>query len=1502
MKKLLIFSIGLLVAVTAAAQNTSAVSSFRQPVHGDGYLLQTTGPGGQTIRWYRQSKPKYLLELNKPGLYPALHQQALQQLKHQPVADVAVSAQQLRQTRQSLAKDPGLITALRQQIDIEQQQVIAAVRQLAGAQVEQQFSQLSNLLLVSGPVTQDQLTALPGVVRVWPEQAYQVSLSESVPKIKAPLVWAQKDAKDQQITGQGIRIAVLDTGVDYSHPALGGCVGASCKVILARNTVDNNDDVTDVHGHGTHVAAIAAGKADTGNGVAPDAQLIGVKVLNDQGYGYDSSIIAGIEYAVDPDGNPATDDGADIINMSLGGPGDAQSPISQAAERAVQAGVTVVVAAGNSYDYLTIGSPAAARSAITVANTDLEDRVNFSSSRGPLEGADYLKPEIAAPGTDIEAAKSGGGLKRLTGTSMAAPHVAGAAALLLQAQPQLTPLQVKQRLVQSADLINANPAEAGGGRLNVLNAVNQSFFLQETAVALGRVPNEPTVFSGSRQVTFINPTAQTVLVKASVLGQAQAGLKVTVVQSEHQVAPNSSATFDIQFNAQSEDINFPDNDGGVAGFQLAFDAGAQRLTVPVWYEKYQALQVQHDGSLVELRILDESLTERFYASGFSFGSAGTKQVRMTNVSGFKHIFGRLELSDPKDPHALGMMAALRIDFPVLTGTDTLVNMSSDLLTEYHRINNVEFLSQPYDFASGNISNSSFAILQNLKLAVPVLYSSRWCETPCMLKPKAMMFGGFSGADWSFEQTHEYPQPDISRPETRFFSWQGAVGNGPSNGEIKFDQNSLIQFGLLAGKVPVTGGGLSYGWPFEAKEGDVLRVYQAGPLLLPDTAPQIQSFSSGFNKDAHSGYFSASPEGSIRKWRMSETGPRQLVVAVDFNTNQLPLSSSLKVFTGAVSVGEKAGLLTMTQAPRNDSENWHFPVLWHDQYMNVGYFTDATQLEMRCDQTSVGRWGDLSYGNWFHYGRNCKEFVLQAEGITAKQLHTLPTVTYQIKSDGAFPRLSHLVLFNRQQLSDVVSRIDHRLNFDLTEIAGESSVKAIEVDFRVGNSLWRNVYKATVNGPHSARLPISAQTEVADLRIRVQQANGNQFEQILPEVLTIGASAGGDNDVDSDGILNAVDADNDNDGVVDTDDALPFDPTETTDTDKDGVGNNADPDDDNDGVADTADAFPLDPKESVDTDKDGIGNNADPDDDNDGTPDLSDAFPLDPLETTDTDKDGIGNNADPDDDNDGTSDVSDAFPLDPLETIDTDKDGIGNNADPDDDNDGTPDVNDAFPLDPAETLDTDKDGIGNNADPDDDNDGVADTADAFPLDPKESVDTDKDGIGNNADPDDDNDGVADSADAFPLDPKETTDTDKDGIGNNADPDDDNDGVADTADAFPLDPKETLDTDKDGIGNNADSDDDNDGVADTADAFPLDPKETLDTDKDGIGNNADPDDDNDGVADSSDKYPLDATRSSDPVTPDTGSSGSGGGGGAGLGGLLLGLPLLVWRRRNWYWADK
>ena len=394
------------------------------------------------------------------------------------------------------------------------------------------------------------------------------------------------------------------------------------------------------------------------------------------------------------------------------------------------------------------------------------------------------------------------------------------------------------------------------------------------------------------------------------------------------------------------------------------------------------------------------------------------------------------------------------------------------------------------------------------------------------------------------------------------------------------------------------------------------------------------------------------------------------------------------------------------------------------------------------------------------------------------------------------------------------------------------------------------------------------------------------------------------DTDGDGIGNNADTDDDGDGwsddIEDQEGSDPLDASDQpSDTDGDGIPNSLDTDDDNDGVLDVEDDLPLDPSETIDTDGDGIGNNADTDDDGDG---YSDSFeqiegtdPLDPNDFPfDNDGDGLSEEeelalgTDPDNadtDGDGINDKFDAFPLDSEISSDIDGDGIADDLEDDIDNDGVVNEQDAFPLDPNESADNDSDGIGDNADLDDDNDGYPDTTEinegSNPLDPSSiPVDSDNDGLSDieelelGTDPenfDTDGDGVNDKIDAFPLDPEHNSDQDGDGIPDLLDPDDDNDGVPDRTDVFPYDPTESQDTDSDGIGNNADDDDDNDGYPDLveieAGTDPLN-KDDFPEDLDGDGlsdieeielgtDPENPDTDGDGINDYEDDFPLDVT---------------------------------------------
>ncbi|MFE7246175.1 S8 family serine peptidase, partial [Streptomyces sp. NPDC057580] len=277
--------------------------------------------------------------------------------------------------------------------------------------------------------------------KLWLDGRVEATLDQSTKQVHAPEAWAAG------YDGKGTKVAVLDTGVDAEHPDLVNQVAA------AKNFTDSKT-TNDYVGHGTHTASTVGGSGAASDGrkkgVAPGSSLLIGKVLNDAGYGLDSWIIAGMQWAVDQK--------ADVVSMSLGNPriGDCADPMAQATQELSKSKHTLfVVAAGNSGPGAeTVSSPGCVPGVLTVGAVDRDDTTAQFSSRGPVAVTHTLKPEIAAPGVDISAAAAGGrgvyAYRTMSGTSMATPHVAGAAAVVRQAHPDWTAQQIKAALVSSA--------------------------------------------------------------------------------------------------------------------------------------------------------------------------------------------------------------------------------------------------------------------------------------------------------------------------------------------------------------------------------------------------------------------------------------------------------------------------------------------------------------------------------------------------------------------------------------------------------------------------------------------------------------------------------------------------------------------------------------------------------------------------------------------------------------------------------------------------------------------------------------------------------------------------------------------------------------------------------------------------------------------------------------------------------------------------------------------
>ncbi|MFJ4923816.1 S8 family serine peptidase [Streptomyces sp. NPDC088725] len=391
--------------------------------------------------------------------------------------------------------------------------------------------------------------------KIWLDGKVSADLDRSTGQINAPAAW------DAGYQGKGVKVAVLDTGVDQTHPDLAGRV-------LETKDFSGSGNTNDIFGHGTHVASIVGGtgaaSGGTRKGVASQAELMVGKVLGDDGYGSQSQIIEGMEWAAA--------EGARVVNMSLGSetPTDGTDPMSAAVdELTASTGTLFVVAAGNSGESgaQSIGTPGAADAALTVGAVDRDDSLAPFSSRGPRVGDKAVKPDVTAPGVDIVAAKAAGTLMgepvdeyyvAASGTSMATPHVAGAAALLAQEHPDWQAQQLKDALISTARTVPGRlPTEQGGGRIDLAAAALGSLTATGT-VALGPLQTGGT---GSKAngpagatIRYTNASKTAVSLRltarlATTDGQKPRDGAVTLGASSVQVAPG--ATADVPLTADA---------------------------------------------------------------------------------------------------------------------------------------------------------------------------------------------------------------------------------------------------------------------------------------------------------------------------------------------------------------------------------------------------------------------------------------------------------------------------------------------------------------------------------------------------------------------------------------------------------------------------------------------------------------------------------------------------------------------------------------------------------------------------------------------------------------------------------------------------------------------------------------------------------------------------------------------------------------------------------------
>jgi len=458
----------------------------------------------------------------------------------------------------------------------------------------------------------------PGVTRVWLDGKRKVTLDHSVPQIGAPTAW--KAGYD----GTGVKVAILDTGIDQTHPDLAG-------QIVGTQNFTSAPSIDDTVGHGTHVASIIAGTGAASNGrykgVAPGAKLLIGKVCDTESCD-DSAILAGMAWAAQ---------NAPVVNMSLGGPDTPDiDPLEQAVnDLTAQYQTLFVIAAGNDGAVGSVGSPSTADAALSVGAVDRDDKLADFSSRGPRAEDDAIKPDITAPGVNIVAAKAKNGVigdpapvdgyTTLSGTSMATPHVAGAAAILTQQHPGWSSLLRKDALMASAKPTDGvNPFDQGAGRVDVAREITQTVVADEGSLSFGlqKWPHDDDQ-PITKTVTYRN--AGTAAAELTLTGP---GAPFTVAATHLSVPAGGTASTTVTADTRG---TMPD--GPLSGYLTATTADGVRVETPLGVvrevESYDVTvrSINRDGTpsldhLVQLDNLDD------LGSYNLLQAAGTEVVRV----------------------------------------------------------------------------------------------------------------------------------------------------------------------------------------------------------------------------------------------------------------------------------------------------------------------------------------------------------------------------------------------------------------------------------------------------------------------------------------------------------------------------------------------------------------------------------------------------------------------------------------------------------------------------------------------------------------------------------------------------------------------------------------------------------------------------------------------------------------------------------------------------------
>lgn len=1007
------------------------------------------------------------------------------------------------------------VRSYHQLIKSQQEQLVAKLfrRDLISSH-KRSLSRLSNAVVIIAKASQRaEIAAMPGVKNVVIDSKAHTLLTESVEQIGATQLWSLFDEQLLPLTGHGITIAIVDSGIDYTHPDLGGCFGANCKVIGGYDFVNNDNDPMDDNGHGTLVAGIAAANGVL-KGVAPDANLVAYKVVDNTGTGFESDFVAAMEAALDPDGNLATDDAVDIINISLGyGSVSDQSVASIASNEAVAAGVIVVVAAGNDGpNYNTINPPGNATDVITVGAVNKNGVVAEFSSRGLVRGdlvIDYpvIKPEIMAPGVDISTTEVGGGYKSVLGTSTAAPHIAGAAALLLQAHPSLNPAEIKALLVNNASPLTGDGYTVGNGLVDLVASYNAKIVISPPTINYGYVEGGVSNVFKERMLTIKNISNQTQQLTFAETGSLPNGSTISFEGQSFTLAPGEqteqqlSLTVDPSVTSYLEDLNTP----YATELTANYTDGSMRL--PILFRRAEVLEVTESPLP----------TGNYALSGYAINAEGVQ-------------FHAARAGESRDPY---------VRFALRDETVSLFFENENSL-RYYGLNQVQSTSQ--DVITFDATAEGYIVQLPTAVAGKSLTTQYWQgiflheDNPDFIRAfthfRNPTFINVS-EKFQFNYSAFLEEDDRDRTDKSLYfltsSTQGILDDITFDlsgyGSVSFLVNnpdwfeSGVRFTYLPtyyksdGETRASGpgGDTVYYEPF------VMTFHgKENPLAINKAYLNLRLSDIDYKSLMYSNEIDIG-QTDYKKYVRSESDVEPAALVAKRTTRAI-VGAGLRFFTSRIShipgslhiwpnINEQVGLTSILDS-------------WGNAY------ADDLPFTLTCKNgeypLNSGSLLSMTGAKIFTLGDGCESFELLVEYDGFQQSSSSALI--EINVSGMAPRISMVELYSNNVLSTYVSS-----NGEIkVKIEDDGDISIFKFEFRVGENNWSELTAELIDNNYVIPLPAVDEVATASIRITAEDSQGNSIVNTIESAFIIGNNV--EAIVDSDG-----------DTVVDLDDLQPFHP-------------------------------------------------------------------------------------------------------------------------------------------------------------------------------------------------------------------------------------------------------------------------------------------------------------------------------------------------------------------------